>query len=187
MTAATTRERLIQAARQCLLERGHQACSVKTIAEVAGVNHGLVHHYFGSKEGLWLAVIATEAEGLRTALATAPDTFLQGFYMPELMRRPDRMRLAMEFISLARTMPEVRTSLCEHFRLNRQMVQRRLGLHDDAAATLAFAALFGLVIQSGLDPELPVQAAIERMLGLLGARQEGAEAPARAAPARSHH
>ena len=167
MTAASTRERLIQAARQCLLERGHQACSVKFIAEQAGVNHGLVHHYFGSKERLWLAVMAAEAERLRASLAAAPDSFLQGFFVPELMQRPDRLRLAVEFLGLAKALPEVRQALCEHFRLNRQMVQRRLGLQDEATATLAFGALFGLVIQSGLDAELPVQAAVERMLSML--------------------
>ncbi len=172
MTATPTRERLIQAARQCLLERGHQACSVKVIAEQAGVNHGLVHHYFGSKERLWLAVMASEAERIRASLAAAPDSFLAGLFVPECMHRPDRLRLAVEFLGLAKAMPEVRAALCEHFRLNRLMVQRRLGLQDEATATLTFAALFGLVIQSGLDAELPVAAALERMLDLLAGRND---------------
>ena len=131
------------------------------------MNHGLVHHYFGSKERLWLAVMANEAERLRASLAAAPDSFLQGFFVPELMQRPDRLRLMVEFLGLAKAMPEVASGLCNYFRLHRQMVRRHLGLQDEATATLVCATLFGLAIQSGVDAELPVQAAIERMLSML--------------------
>ena len=57
MTSATTQERLVQAARQCLLERGHQACSVKVIAGQAGGNHGLVHHYFGGRTEVFIGLV----------------------------------------------------------------------------------------------------------------------------------
>ena len=166
----TTRDRLIDAARQCLLERGHQACSVKAIAEAAGVNHGLVHHYFGSKEQLWVAVIEREAERIRASLADAPEGFLDRFYVPELLRHPDRMRLAVEFLALAKSAPAVAGALREHFRLNRQAIARRLGITDEATGALLFAALFGMVIQAGLDPALPVESAAQRLLSLLQPR-----------------
>lgn len=47
-----TEERLIEAAADLLGELGPRAVSVRVIAERAGVNHGLVHHYFGGKAGL---------------------------------------------------------------------------------------------------------------------------------------
>jgi len=179
MTATATRERLIQAARQCLLERGHQDCSVKVIAEQAGVNHGLVHHYFGSKERLWLAVMASEAERIRASLAVPPDRFLEGFYVPEWLQRADRLRLMVEFLGLAKALPEAAKALCEQFRLHRQMVHRHLGLADETTATLVCATLFGLAIQSGLDAELPVEAAVARLLGMLAlSRETRAEGPA---------
>jgi AcrR family transcriptional regulator len=182
MTAASTRQRLIEAARQCLLERGHQACPVKAIAAAAGVNHGLVHHYFGSKEGLWLAVIDNEGARVRDALAAAPERFLEGFFGPELLKRSDRLRLVVEFLGLAKSRPQVAALLRENFRLNRQMVGRVLGLSEEPTAALVFAALFGLAIQSGLDPDLPVEAAVQSLLGLLAARGEGpATKPARSA------
>ena len=45
-------ERLVVAAAELLGEVGPRAMSVRQIAERAGVNHGLVHHYFGGKDGL---------------------------------------------------------------------------------------------------------------------------------------
>ncbi len=50
------REALIEAAADLFAERGD--VSVRTIAAHAGVNHGLVHHYFGGKEGLRAAVLS---------------------------------------------------------------------------------------------------------------------------------
>lgn len=49
---AGAEERLIEAAADLLGEVGPRAMSVRQVAERAGVNHGLVHHYFGGKDGL---------------------------------------------------------------------------------------------------------------------------------------
>jgi AcrR family transcriptional regulator len=43
---------LIAAAADLIVEVGPRAASVRLVADRAGVNHGLVHHYFGSKETL---------------------------------------------------------------------------------------------------------------------------------------
>lgn len=163
----TSRGRLLRAARTCLLKHGHGACSVKTIAAEAGVNHGLVHHYFGSKEGLWAEVVKGEAEGIRTSLAGHPGTFMEGFFGPQLLRHPERMRLAVEFLGLARALPQVREALREHFRINREVLRRHLGIEREATAVLVLAALFGLVVHGGLDPELPLEEAAQELLRLL--------------------
>jgi TetR/AcrR family transcriptional regulator, repressor for neighboring sulfatase len=55
---------LIEAAIELFAERGPAAVSVREIATRAGVNHGLVHRHFGSKEGLLSAVLQFLAEGL---------------------------------------------------------------------------------------------------------------------------
>lgn len=59
---ADTEERLIVAAAALLGEVGPRSVSVRTIAERAGVNHGLVHHYFGGKEGLLRAAMSRLVE-----------------------------------------------------------------------------------------------------------------------------
>jgi len=65
---AASERALIDAATFLLAERGPNAVTVRMIAERAGVNHGLVHHYFGSKQGLVRAVMADIAERGRVSL-----------------------------------------------------------------------------------------------------------------------
>jgi AcrR family transcriptional regulator len=45
-------EALLDAAEHLLVEVGHAGITTRRLAERAGVNHGLVHYYFGSNENL---------------------------------------------------------------------------------------------------------------------------------------
>ena len=51
-----TRQALIQAAEEVFLEKGFGNTSLSEIAERAGITKSLIHHYFGSKNGLWREV-----------------------------------------------------------------------------------------------------------------------------------
>ena len=53
-TAARTaaEEALLDAAERLLIEVGHAGITTRRLAEEAGLNHGLVHYYFGSNETL---------------------------------------------------------------------------------------------------------------------------------------
>jgi TetR/AcrR family transcriptional regulator, repressor for neighboring sulfatase len=55
---------LIQAGAELFAERGLSAVSVRDVAVRARVNHGLVHHYFGSKEDLLRGVVQRLSEDL---------------------------------------------------------------------------------------------------------------------------
>jgi AcrR family transcriptional regulator len=52
-----TREAILDAARSAFSERGFDGASIRAIATSAGVDPALVHHYFGSKDQLFLATI----------------------------------------------------------------------------------------------------------------------------------
>ncbi|TDC37014.1 TetR/AcrR family transcriptional regulator [Micromonospora sp. 15K316] len=52
-----TREAILSSARSAFAERGFDAASIRTIAATAGVDPALVHHYFGSKDQLFLAAM----------------------------------------------------------------------------------------------------------------------------------
>lgn len=54
--AEATRTAILDAAERLFLERGPAAASMSAVAEAAGVTKSLIHHHFGSKEGLWRAV-----------------------------------------------------------------------------------------------------------------------------------
>lgn len=49
-----TREVILAAARQAFTERGYDAASIRYIAAAASVDPALVHHYFGTKDRLFL-------------------------------------------------------------------------------------------------------------------------------------
>jgi AcrR family transcriptional regulator len=52
-----TREAILAAARAAFAEHGFDGASVRSVATGAGVDPALVHHYFGTKEQLFLAVV----------------------------------------------------------------------------------------------------------------------------------
>lgn len=52
-----TREAILAAAREAFAGRGYDAASIRHIATSAGVDPALVHHYFGTKEQLFLAAM----------------------------------------------------------------------------------------------------------------------------------
>src|SRR4051812_47172542 len=54
---SAVRAALVEAGGELFASRGPARVSVREVAERAGVNHGLVHHYFGSKDGLLAAVL----------------------------------------------------------------------------------------------------------------------------------
>lgn len=51
-----TREAVLDAARRVFAARGYEGASLRAIAAVAGVDPGMVRHFFGSKAGLFRAV-----------------------------------------------------------------------------------------------------------------------------------
>nr|MDT0662927.1 TetR family transcriptional regulator [Micromonospora sp. DSM 115978] len=52
-----TREAILAAAGEAFAERGFDRASIRAIATSAGVDPALVHHYFGTKDKLFLATI----------------------------------------------------------------------------------------------------------------------------------
>lgn len=58
--AAATQERLLACARKCFVQESYDAVSLREIAGDAGVDVALIGRYFGSKEQLFRAALATE-------------------------------------------------------------------------------------------------------------------------------
>jgi AcrR family transcriptional regulator len=61
---ATAEEALLDAAERLLLDVGYAAITTRRLAAEAGVNHGLVHYYFGSVENLLVRVLERFTEKL---------------------------------------------------------------------------------------------------------------------------
>jgi AcrR family transcriptional regulator len=61
---AAAEEALFDAAERLLVEAGHAGITTRRLAEEAGVNHGLVHYYFGSNENLLVQMLERFTERL---------------------------------------------------------------------------------------------------------------------------
>src|SRR5688572_21558966 len=57
-------EALLDAAERLLVAEGHAAITTRRLAKEAGVNHGLVHYYFGSMEEVMVQVLERFTERL---------------------------------------------------------------------------------------------------------------------------
>jgi AcrR family transcriptional regulator len=79
----TTPDQILDAARTLFAERGFQGTSVRAVAAHAGVNAALVHHYFSTKDQLFVAALRmplNPAEAVAALLAAGPrDEFAQRF------------------------------------------------------------------------------------------------------------
>lgn len=69
-----TRQRVIDAAIECILEKGFYRASSNAIAESAGLSWGVIQYYFGSRESLMLAVLEEGTHQLGEELAKADIT-----------------------------------------------------------------------------------------------------------------
>ena len=63
---------VLAAARLLFAERGYQGTTVRAIAAAAGVTPAMIHHFFGSKENVFLAAIALPVD-LNVVLAALFD------------------------------------------------------------------------------------------------------------------
>jgi AcrR family transcriptional regulator len=62
--AQDARDALLDAAERLLMHSGHAGITTRRLAHEAGVNHGLVHYYFGSMENLLAETLDRFTRGL---------------------------------------------------------------------------------------------------------------------------
>lgn len=75
-----TRLRILEAARRCLVEEGYAHLSTRRISTEAGVNHALIHYYFGTKDELVVAVLDEDNRRLlarQSAMYETPGGFAE--------------------------------------------------------------------------------------------------------------
>ena len=72
--ASDTRERILVAARQRFADQGLESTTVREVARDAGVDPALIHHYFGTKQRLFVAAMELpfDARRLIPTLAAGP-------------------------------------------------------------------------------------------------------------------
>lgn len=69
-SAERTKAAILKAARELFAERGVYAVTVREVAAAAGVNHALVHRYFGTKKEMIAEIMRREIDSSAQAIAS---------------------------------------------------------------------------------------------------------------------
>ncbi len=163
----TSREKLLQAAQEHLLEKGATDFTVRAIASRAGVNHGLVHHYFGSMEGLTTELLRHFAEQKFAQVASSLEE-AQGCHS-ELCKSAGQIhdpvfaKLFLAFFQLGDSMPCLCEAHAEIANQRRRQIAHLLGLGEQEARILQSLVIGGLIL-SRLDPGFNVGLLMELCL-----------------------
>jgi TetR/AcrR family transcriptional regulator, regulator of biofilm formation and stress response len=150
------RDALLEATMRVVGRLGLDGLTNRIVAEEAGVTHGLVRHYFGTRdemvrEAFHLAVRRATERNVIESDSGSLDDFAAGLG-GVVAAEPEEEAFQYEVLLAALRRPElladVRETYADFFRVTAQ----ELGLAgfdepDDALARLVFAALDGLVIQ----------------------------------------
>jgi AcrR family transcriptional regulator len=152
--AATRRETatgaLFDAAERLLIVRGYAGLTTRSVAAEAGLNHGLVHYYFGSMEELLLQVLERFTARLiarQTAMYEADRPFL------------DKWRTAMQWLEedIEAGYPKVWWEL-QAMAWNHPPMRERLMRVDDTWRSLLRAHFASALDEYGID--FPLDAAV---------------------------
>jgi AcrR family transcriptional regulator len=121
-------QRIIDAMRKSVAERGAAASTFEHVAREAGVSRGLLHYYFGTKERLLVEVVRRDTE-LRIEMLDEPlggaksvDDVLDVLvtYLLDLIENePEYFLLLFELFSAGRRNPDIRRELGQLFERTR--------------------------------------------------------------------
>lgn len=110
----TTRNALLDATAHLMVTEGYAAATTRRVAERAGVNNGLVSYYFGSLDGMFLALFQRGAERSfeRLGHVLGSPQPLWGFW--DLIHDRSNSALTVEFIALANHRKAIRDGFADH-------------------------------------------------------------------------
>jgi len=178
-----TKQKIMDGARKSLIKEGHRRSTIKVIADYAGVNHGLVHHYFGSKEELMVALIQHQSQQVLLVLfRDYPDwleELLQEHHPKNLAKMNQKQldqfmdagmdrffsiyddfdKILSEFMAMSAEMPKVANKLREVLRKRRKLLGLIFNNNNPGFATLLVASLTGLLLHYRLDPKIAIKEA----------------------------
>lgn len=156
---------------------GSLEVTVSRIARRAGMSAALAHHYFGSKEAIFLAamrhILTLYGAEVRGALAVArtPEdrarAVIRASFTPASFRR-EVVAAWLNFYVLAQTQPEAARLLAVYrSRLQsnlRHALRPLLGERAEATAALIAAAIDGVYLHAALGPAAPDGAAAAALI-----------------------
>jgi len=174
-------QRIIDAMRHCVAERGIAGATFEHVSREAGVSRGLLHYYFGTKERLLIEVLRSDAETriamLDEPLAAAETVddviaVLVSGAEQVLREDPGFYVLLYELFTAGRQNPDIQAELAGLYRGSRshlaEVLRRKeaegvlsLRFNAESVVTYMFAAADGGALQRLTDPERDYSATVE--------------------------
>jgi len=135
--AGERRLQLLAAAREVFGDRDYDEVSVDEVAEAAGVSHGLIFQYFGSKKGLYIAGLQPLIANFRARIEPDPE-------LPPVERLRSSLRSYADVVT-------------EHPAGYRSLMTRAIGFAEvrDALEQARWYRVERLAGEMGLDPAKP--------------------------------
>jgi AcrR family transcriptional regulator len=190
---ARSREIVLDAAEGLIADQGYEAATVAALVERAGIPASSIYHYFGSKEGVLLAVMERGAERFFEELP-GPDRRrrsrlehlreLVGASSTTLARHPDFLRILVVMAAQAKgaadgdvyaVVNRVRELALVRLRAEMQTVFG-VDAHGDVAdhlARFALAAFDGAFVAQQSQPDLTLRSLLEHLpAAIIAVRRE---------------
>ena len=143
-----TEARILAAASRLFVERGYERTTIRAIAGAAGVDGGLVMHYFGSKQGLFQYVTRARAVPELSGSAEQVTEQILARLAESLASEP------VQSLALMRSMlthPEAAQALREGAALLQAQISRPIPADDaDVRAALVGALWLGVIVSRHL-------------------------------------
>jgi AcrR family transcriptional regulator len=146
-----TEQALLDAAERLLVEAGAEGITTRRVADEAGVNHGLVHYYFGSVEQLLVRVLERFTDRLverQRQMYAADLPFLEKWRTAMGYLDEDRpyQKVWYELQALAWNRPELRERLARvHAEWRAVLIEAFAPVRDELALDIPLEALVTLV------------------------------------------
>jgi AcrR family transcriptional regulator len=146
-----TEQAHLDAAERLLVDAGAGAITTRRVAEEAGVNHGLVHYYFGSVEQLLVRVLERFTERLverQREMYAADVPFVEKWRTAMSYLEEDRpyQKIWFELQALAWNRPELQERLARvHGEWREVLTEAFAPVRDDLGLEIPLEALVSLV------------------------------------------
>jgi AcrR family transcriptional regulator len=179
---ARSRETVLDAAERLIAEQGYEAATVAALVREAGIPASSIYHYFGSKEGVLLAVMERGAERFFAELRDPEQRMgsqrehlrvLRDAVVATLERHPDFLRILVVMTAQPRGAGDEVRRVVDRVRqvaLRRLRAQMHLvfgvDADGDAADHLArfwLAAIDGAFVAHQASPGVPLGALLEHL------------------------
>ncbi|MBO2451505.1 TetR family transcriptional regulator [Actinomadura barringtoniae] len=170
---------MLTAARELFAEKGYDGASLRAIARAADVDPALVHHYFGNKEGVFVAAMrfpVEPSELLPMILETPKAELGEAMVRTFLFVWDDPERRAPILAMLRSAMTNERAAVMMREFVTSALLARAAGLRDIPLIRVQAAAgqLIGVMILRHVLKVEPISSATtEELVGLIAPAVQG--------------